>query len=89
MVRLASSANVSQRLGRACAELRSRRSYLADALLLDALNRKDVLSGGGELHTRPNPVAGAAGRGDEGERGERWRRAVDGFFRSVRAARAR
>lgn len=42
---------------------RSPRCYLADALLFDALNRKDVLSGGGELHSRPNPIAGAVGGG--------------------------
>lgn len=40
---------------------RSPRSYLADALLFDALNRKDVLSGGGELHSRPNPISEAVG----------------------------
>ncbi|TNN66159.1 hypothetical protein EYF80_023637 [Liparis tanakae] len=32
-------------------------SYLADALLFDALHRKDVLSGGRELHSRLNPIA--------------------------------
>ena len=31
--------------------------YLADALLFDALHRKDVLSGGGELHSRLDPIA--------------------------------
>lgn len=35
-------------------------TYLADALLLDALHRKDVLSGGRQLHSRSDPVAGDA-----------------------------
>lgn len=39
--------------------------YLADALLFDALHRKDVLSGGRELHVRLNPTAGS--RQGEGE----------------------
>ena len=92
MVRLVSSANLFHRLRRVLAERAPLGSYLADALLFDALNRKDVLSGGGELHSRPNPIAGAVGDGGRdggrGLTGECWRRAVDVFFRSVRAVRA-
>lgn len=46
------------------------RCYLADALLFDALNRKDVLSGGGQLHSRPNPITGAVGGGGRGGGGK-------------------
>ena len=42
--------------------------YLADALLFDALHRKDVLAGGRERHSRVDPIAGgAAGGGGGGE----------------------
>lgn len=56
--------------------------YLADALLFDALYRKDVLSGGRELHSRLIPIAGGQGVGEMLAPHRRY------SFRSVRAVRA-
>lgn len=42
-------------------------AYLSEALLLDALHRKDVLAGGRQLHSRISPIA------VEWVGGERWR----------------
>lgn len=57
--------------------------YLADALLFDALYRKDVLSGGRELHSRLYPIAGGRGLGETLALHRRY------AFRTVRAVRAR